>query len=125
MAKTWIILFSFLTVLQFNQATCQPNDEITRKKGKMFRNFASEHPVEIIGETADKNASVRNVILMIGDGMGTSQVYAGLVANKGSLYLTQFPVTGLAKTNSFNNLITDSSAGATAISTGIKPGMVM
>ncbi len=62
----------------------------------------------------------KNIILMIGDGMGTTQVYSGLIANHGELNLQHFPITGFSKTYSADNLITDSAAGATAFSTGHK-----
>lgn len=68
----------------------------------------------------DKKSKVKNIIFLIGDGMGTSQVYAGLIANKGNLYLRTMPVSGFSKTNSSDNLITDSAAGATAFSIGEK-----
>jgi len=67
-----------------------------------------------------KATQPKNVILLIGDGMGTAQVYAGLIANKGSLYVRTMPVSGFSKTNSADDLITDSAAGATAISAGVK-----
>lgn len=63
---------------------------------------------------------VKNVILMIGDGMGPAQIYAGLTANKGSLNLEKSTHTGLSKTNASDNYITDSAAGATAFSAGVK-----
>ena len=63
---------------------------------------------------------VRNIILMIGDGMGISQVYAGMVANQGKLHMLNCPYTGFIKTNSHDNLITDSGAGGTALATGHK-----
>ena len=63
---------------------------------------------------------VKNVILMIGDGMGVSQVYAGLTANKGSLHLEQSHFVGFSKTYSANSYITDSAAGGTAIACGTK-----
>jgi len=61
-----------------------------------------------------------NIILMIGDGMGIAQIYAGLTGNHGSLALTQFKVIGFSKTNSGNNYTTDSGAGGTAIAIGKK-----
>lgn len=61
-----------------------------------------------------------NVILMIGDGMGLSQISAGMYLNNNQLYLEQFPVIGLQKVYSADNLITDSAAGATAFACGIK-----
>jgi len=65
------------------------------------------------------NPRAKNVIVMIGDGMSAVQIYAGLTANKGSLNLEQFRHIGFSKTNS-TRYVTDSGAGATAISTGHK-----
>ena len=67
-----------------------------------------------------KNTEVKNIIFLIGDGMGTSQVYAGLIANRGDLYIKTMPFSGFNKTNSADNLITDSASGATAFSIGEK-----
>lgn len=63
---------------------------------------------------------VKNIIFLVGDGMGTSQVYSGLVANKGESYLKTMPVSGFSKTNSSDRFITDSAAGATAFASGVK-----
>ena len=57
---------------------------------------------------------------MIGDGMGVSQISAGLYSNNNQLNLERFPVIGLHKSYSGDNLITDSAAGATAFSAGVK-----
>ena len=62
----------------------------------------------------------KNIILLIGDGMGLTQVTAGLYSNHNHLNLERFPVTGLIKTHSARHLITDSAAGATAFSCGCK-----
>jgi alkaline phosphatase len=62
----------------------------------------------------------KNIILLIGDGMGLSQVSAGLYAHGNSLQLEKFPVTGLITTHSSKQLITDSAAGATAFACGCK-----
>ena len=62
----------------------------------------------------------KNVILMIGDGMGLGQITAGMYANGNSLNLEKFPVVGLQKTYAYDNLITDSAASATAIACGVK-----
>ncbi len=64
--------------------------------------------------------TAKNIILMIGDGMGVAQIYAGLTANHGKLNLEQFKTIGFSKTYSASDYVTDSGAGATAISTGIK-----
>lgn len=62
----------------------------------------------------------KNIVLMIGDGMGLSQISAGMIRNNNSLFLEQFPVVGLHKSYSSDNLITDSAAGATAFASGVK-----
>lgn len=70
--------------------------------------------------TQQKTAEVKNVILMIGDGMGVSQVYAGMTANHGTLHLERCQYAGFSKTYAANNYITDSAAGGTAIACGVK-----
>ena len=62
----------------------------------------------------------KNIILMIGDGMGVTQISAGMYSNDNRLNLERFPVIGLHKSYSGDNLITDSAAGATAFSAGVK-----
>ena len=62
----------------------------------------------------------KNIILLIGDGTSLAQLYAGYTANKGALNLFQMMNIGLSKTSSYDNYITDSAPGSTAISSGIK-----
>ncbi|MEO8274885.1 MAG: alkaline phosphatase [Thermoanaerobaculia bacterium] len=63
------------------------------------------------------------IILLIGDGMGFSQLaltrYA-LAGPGGRLALESMPVTGLVSTWSSSNVVTDSGAAATAFSSGVK-----
>ena len=76
------------------------------------------YPVEkIIPPTGNK---VKNVILMIGDGMSLMHVYSAWTANRGKLYIENCEATGLSKTYCANKLITDSGAGGTAIAIGQK-----
>jgi alkaline phosphatase len=70
--------------------------------------------------TSATSALPRNIILMIGDGMGTSQIYGGMIGNHNQLHLERFKHMGFIKTYSFDNIITDSGAGATAFSIGKK-----
>ena len=65
-------------------------------------------------------AKPKNIILMIGDGMGLSQVSAALYTNNNKLNLEEFPVIGFHKSHSYTSLITDSAAGATAFACGVK-----
>ncbi len=62
----------------------------------------------------------KNIIFLIGDGMGLNQVSAALYSNNNKLNLEQFTTIGLHKPYSANGLITDSAAGATAFACGIK-----
>jgi alkaline phosphatase len=71
-------------------------------------------------KTDKETAVTKNIILLIGDGMGTSQIYAGMTANKGHLNLERCNVVGFQKTYSANSFITDSGASGTAIATGKK-----
>lgn len=82
--------------------------------------YKAVHHVDKINLPEIENRKAKNIILMIGDGMGTSQIYAGLVANKGKLYIEYLPNIGFIKTYSADELITDSAAGATAFATGKK-----
>lgn len=67
-----------------------------------------------------KHQTPKNVVLMIGDGMGVPQVSCGWVKNKGQLNLDRFPYTGFSRTCCFDKLITDSGAGGTALACGQK-----
>ena len=71
-------------------------------------------PSPVVGSTA------KNVILMIGDGMGLTQITAGIYDNNNYMNFERFPVTGLMKTHSYDNLVTDSAAGGTAMASGVK-----
>ncbi len=62
----------------------------------------------------------KNIILLIGDGMGLAQITGGMYLNKNKTALEKFPVIGLHKSHSSNNLVTDSASGATALSCGVK-----
>ncbi|OMP30137.1 alkaline phosphatase [Mangrovimonas sp. DI 80] len=61
-----------------------------------------------------------NVILLIGDGMGLSQMSSVFYFKKDSINLPNFEHVGLLKTSSSSHLITDSAAGATAYACGVK-----
>ena len=61
----------------------------------------------------------KNIILFIGDGMGVAQVFSGITVN-GGLNMEQMPYIGFSKTQSADNYVTDSAAGGTALSTGVR-----
>lgn len=68
----------------------------------------------------DSRSRVKNVILLIGDGMGLTQIYAGLTGNRGDLNLAHMLNIGFSKTSAADTYITDSAAGGTAMATGEK-----
>ncbi|HRD20308.1 MAG TPA: alkaline phosphatase [Fervidobacterium sp.] len=63
---------------------------------------------------------VKNVILLIGDGMGLSQVYLTQLAEGRPLEMTKTPYIGLVTTYSANTWVTDSAAAGTALAAGFK-----
>lgn len=74
----------------------------------------------VAGSTSIYAQKVKNVIVMIGDGMGFNQVQAALTVTGNNLNMAKFPYTGIEKTYSANDYITDSAAGGTAIACGVK-----
>ena len=65
----------------------------------------------------------RNVILMIGDGMGVGQFSSGSImlhGPDGRLAVESAPITGLVRTYAGNDLVTDWAAASTAMATGHK-----
>tara|TARA_B100001057_G_scaffold444751_1_gene481941 strand:- start:704 stop:1036 length:333 start_codon:yes stop_codon:yes gene_type:complete len=74
-------------------------------------------------EKATSPKGPKNIILLIADGTGLSQVSAAQFYKEGPSNYDRFPVVGLIKTSSSNAVITDSAAGATAFACGKKPTM--
>jgi len=68
-------------------------------------------------------SKVKNVVLLIGDGMGLGQValtrmtVAGM---NGKLHMQRMPIVGLMRTHPVNEVVTDSAAAATAMACGIR-----
>lgn len=62
----------------------------------------------------------KNVIYLIGDGMGFGAVSSLLLAEEGQTGFEMSPVIGLNETQSANNYVTDSPAGGTALATGTR-----
>lgn len=78
-------------------------------------------PAAAAGATAAAAAplsQVRNVIVYIGDGVGTAYWTAAWIATNGELSVRQIPVMGLTDTRSDDSYVSDSAAGATVYATG-------
>jgi alkaline phosphatase len=71
---------------------------------------------------------VKNIVILLGDGMGAAQRTAARIVAGGyaqgkviaPLAMDSFPVTGMVKTASLNSIVTDSSPGMTAYVSGNK-----
>ena len=62
----------------------------------------------------------KNIILLIGDGMGPNQVAMARAAKGSALHMDGMPYKGTVTTNNVYGEITDSAAAGTAIATGVK-----
>jgi alkaline phosphatase len=90
------------------------------EESKYYRG-SEQHEVVKIRRVDDKiSKKPKNVIFLIGDGMGLTQLTAGYFANGEKLNMMAFSNVGFSTTSSADNLITDSAAAGTALSTGQK-----
>lgn len=102
--------------------TDKPDEASKYLETLQTRKFELKTPISVYQPKFDydKSTSPKNIILMIGDGNGLSQISSAVFANRGELTLTQLKNIGLVKTSSFDDLVTDSAAGGTAMATGKK-----
>ncbi len=98
----------------------------TQSDGKVVKAIGN---FEIVPVTAhSEETRPRNVILLIGDGLGLAHRTAARIMLNGvsqgktlaPLAMDELPVTGLVKTASLNSIVTDSAPGASVYSTGNK-----
>lgn len=68
----------------------------------------------------EKVQQPKNIILLIGDGMGVSQVSTAFYFQDKKPNFQRFETVGLIKTSSSSHKVTDSAAGATSFSAGVK-----
>ena len=86
------------------------------------RGYAEEVNLKYIS-LQNEDAIVKNVILLIGDGMGANQVEVARMEllKEGELFdLDKAEYKGEVITSCLNNYVTDSAAAATAFATGVK-----
>ncbi|MEO5906741.1 MAG: alkaline phosphatase [Saprospiraceae bacterium] len=62
----------------------------------------------------------KNVIFLIGDGMGLPQITGAMYMNNNKTVFERFKNIGFHKSHSADNLVTDSAAGATSFASGVK-----
>ena len=109
-----IILLTGITVFAQDQYLTAKSEDLEKTYESKSSYTVKEFP-QIFRKDKPKN-----IILLIGDGMGVSQIFAGLTANRGHLFLENCKHIGFSKTQSADDYITDSAAGGTALSAGVK-----
>lgn len=85
-----------------------------------LQTFTLDKPYAVEKIQAPKGKKVKNVILMIGDGMSLMHIQAAWTVNRGRLWLENAQAVGLSKTPATNRLITDSGSGGTSLASGYK-----
>ena len=68
------------------------------------------------------DSNIKNVIYLIGDGMGFNHLEKTKAEKQVSLTMDTFEFKGESMTRSFSNATTDSAAGGTALATGVRTG---
>jgi alkaline phosphatase len=119
--NAWIALLKLGVDYIGTDEVAKLSNFMTNKMKLSFQNnqfYETYTPKNNIIEKKSKNP--KNIILMIGDGMGLAQIYAGYTANRGKLNLFNIPTIGLSITSASDSYITDSAAGGTAMATGQK-----
>lgn len=111
-----------LTILVFLGTTVLAQDQYLKAKSEDSEKIYVSKNSYTVKEFPQKfkGNKPKNIVLLIGDGMGVSEVFAGLTGNKGHLFLENCKHIGFSKTQSSDNYITDSAAGGTALSAGVK-----
>ncbi len=80
-------------------------------------------PAEANARKKKSSPEVRNVIMLIGDGMGTAHISALMLEERYQpINMDRAQAAALIKTYSANNRVTDSAAAGTALATGSKTG---
>ena len=117
MRRTTLSVLSALAILLSGMIVPEAAAQSRRDKEQTY---VLEKPYEVKKLVPPTGKKIKNVILMIGDGMSLMHMYSAWTANRGKLWLDNSQYTGLSKTYCANRLITDSGAGGTALATGHK-----
>ena len=122
------MLVAALLVGAMVSAMAQNPDPDSRDKSRYAVNNFEKDDLYTAVQTYDpvsvempKGKKVKNIIFMIGDGMGLEQLSTAWIVNNRHLNITDnFPYVGLQWTYSASKLVTDSAAAGTALATGSK-----
>lgn len=122
-----IIVFVFgFTVMSFSQVVDRDRSKYAVNNFSEDDKYTMLEPYDVVSVKEPRGRKVKNIILMIGDGMGLEQISAAWVCNGGKLNMDNFTNVGIQRTYSADRLVTDSAAAGTALATGHKTnnGMV-
>ena len=122
------MLVAALLVGAMVSAMAQNPDPDSRDKSRYAVNnfekddlYTAVQTYEPVSVEMPKGRKVKNIIFMIGDGMGLEQLSTAWIVNNRHLNITDnFPYVGLQWTYSASKLVTDSAAAGTALFTGSK-----
>jgi len=108
--KKYCLFILLLCLCLFNYG-CKKYDE---------DGYQIEKNLDYVSDQSE-DAEVKNIILIIGDGMGANQVeFTKKYGPRKELDLEKAEYKGLIDTNCLNNYVTDSAAAATAMATGTR-----
>ncbi len=111
--------FLFITSLIFSIVACAPQDAEQPPEETPAEDTAPQE--EQAAETEE--GTPKNVIVMIGDGMGMGQMEIARLfehGKEGELFMETLPHVALSRTYSADNIVTDSAAAGTAVANGDK-----
>jgi len=108
------------------QALIDSNTELEARISELELENKTSEPTVVVETpevilSIDVEGEVRNIILLIGDGMGPGQLTAAEIENgEDILAILKLPYMSMVSTESYSNYVTDSTASATALATGYK-----
>lgn len=95
-------------------------EKVKDKVADTYTNDFTYTPYSPTFKSDGTNGKVKNVILLIGDGMGMSQAVAGYFANGNDLAIMKLKNMGYVRTYSASHFTTDSAASGTTYACGVK-----
>lgn len=95
-------------------------EKVKEKAPDTYTNDFTYTPYTPTFKNDGTNGKVKNVILLIGDGMGMAQAVAGYYANGNDLAIMKLKNMGFVRTYSASHFTTDSAASGTTYACGVK-----
>jgi alkaline phosphatase len=118
-----VALFSTVTAMAAEQSSKNLDDFSYPDIPQEVSDISFYQPENIHLVQQPRSKKVTNVILLVGDGMGISQITMARIKSLGGhgmLNMEKMPYAGFVHTSSSKELITDSAASGTAFACGVK-----